>query len=91
MLDWLRKLFHRKKKALCNDNDFSLKWRRFEQQVGESERRDEKIQAIAEKNQQRQKDTLGFGLKSRNFRPRPASEKKLWNMKEKPPKKLEED
>jgi len=46
--------------------------------------RQERQTAIVEKNQQRQKDTLGYGLKSRNFTPRPAYEKKLWNLQKKP-------
>lgn len=39
---------------------------------------------IAEKNRQRQRDMLGYGLKSRNFRPRPAFEKHLWDLQKKP-------
>jgi hypothetical protein len=42
------------------------------------------VLSIARKNEERQKATLGYGLKSRNFRPRPAAEKRLWNMQKKP-------
>lgn len=39
---------------------------------------------IAQKNRKRQQATLGYGLKSRNFRPRPAYEKRLWDLNAKP-------
>jgi len=88
MFDWLRKLLRREKK-LCNDNDFSLKWKRFDQQVREA--REEERAQIAEKNAKRQKSALGYGLKSRNFRPRPHQEKQLWRLDKKPPKKLADE
>lgn len=47
-------------------------------------RRQAAVLIIARKNEERQKATLGYGLKSRNFRPRPAAEKRLWNMSKKP-------
>lgn len=42
-----------------------------------------KIQTIREANIKRQQSTLGYGLKGK-FRPRPAHEKKTWDMKKKP-------
>jgi hypothetical protein len=45
--------------------------------------------AIPELNKKRQEATLGYGLKSRNFRPRPAYEKRLYDLRKKPEK--EED
>lgn len=39
---------------------------------------------IAEQNQERQKSTMSYGLKTRNFRPRPAYEKRLYNLQKKP-------
>lgn len=44
---------------------------------------------IAEKNRRRQRDTLGYGLKSRNFKPRSGFEKRQWNLSKKPD--VEED
>jgi len=43
-----------------------------------------KIEAIAEKNLERQRSTLGYGLKSKFFKPRPAYEKKNWRLDKKP-------
>jgi len=43
-----------------------------------------KIAAIAAKNRERQQNTLGYGLKSRNFRPRPGYEKRLYDLTKKP-------
>ena len=40
-------------------------------------------QMIREANIKRQQSTLGYGLKGK-FRPRPAHEKKTWDMKKKP-------
>lgn len=42
-------------------------------------------QTIREANVKRQQSTLGYGLKGK-FRPRPAHEKKTWDMKKKPEK-----
>jgi uncharacterized membrane protein len=42
-----------------------------------------KYAQIAKQNEERQKATLGYGLKSRNFKPRPAFEKKLWDLSKK--------
>jgi len=39
---------------------------------------------IPELNKKRQEATLGYGLKSRNFKPRPAYEKRLYDLKKKP-------
>ena len=39
---------------------------------------------IAKRNRERQQNTLGYGLKSRNFRPRPHFEKKLYDLTKKP-------
>ena len=36
------------------------------------------------RNQEKQRNTLGYGLKSRNFRPRPAWEKKNFDLSKKP-------
>jgi hypothetical protein len=41
-------------------------------------------QRIAKQNEDKQKATMSFGLKSRNFKPRPAFEKKQWNLHAKP-------
>lgn len=46
---------------------------------------------IAKQNEERQKATLGYGLKPRNFKPRTAHEKRLCKLDKKPPKKLEEE
>ena len=43
-----------------------------------------KMAAIAAKNRERQQNTLGFGLKSRNFKPRPSYEKRLYDLTKKP-------
>lgn len=39
---------------------------------------------ISKVNGERQKNTMGYSLKTRNFRPRPAAEKRLWDMQKKP-------
>lgn len=39
---------------------------------------------VREMNVQRQKNTLGYGLKSKNFKPRPGFEKQLWKLDKKP-------
>lgn len=62
-----------------NPNDFSLKWRRFEQQV-----KDARQERIAETNIRRQRSTLGYGLPTRGFKPRSAHEKKLFKLEKKP-------
>jgi hypothetical protein len=49
------------------------------------------LRRIAKQNEERQKATLGYGLKSRNFAPRPSYEKRLYKLDKKPPKKLEEE
>jgi len=38
---------------------------------------------IAEQNRKRQESTLGYGLKSRNFKPRPGHERRTWNLQKK--------
>lgn len=45
-----------------------------------------KTQTIREANIKRQQSTLGYGLKSKNFRPRPAFEKKTFDLRKKPEK-----
>ena len=47
-------------------------------------RKEFKEARIAQNNLKRQKSTMGYGLKSRNFKPRPAFEKHLWNIQKKP-------
>jgi len=39
---------------------------------------------IAKRNRERKESTLGYGLKGRNFKPRPAFEKKLYDLTKKP-------
>jgi len=39
---------------------------------------------IAKKNEERQKATMGYGLKPRNFKPRPHHEVKTWDLQAKP-------
>lgn len=56
----------------------------------ESFLKDLKDTAIATKNVERRKNTLGYGIRGK-FKPRPASEKKLWRLDKKPPKKLEDE
>jgi hypothetical protein len=104
MFDWLRRIFHKEKKPDIEEIELMLKEphafgmqpeteegrQRYRERENLLEKR-MRQQAIAKKNQEHQKSTLGYGLKSRNFRPRPASEKKLWHLDKKPPKKLEED
>lgn len=48
------------------------------------EYRDIRNRRIAVKNQERQKSIMGYGLKSGNFKPRPAFEKSQWNLQKKP-------
>jgi len=43
-----------------------------------------KIEAIRRKNRERQRSTLGHGLKSKFFKPRPAFEKRTWSLDKKP-------
>lgn len=50
-----------------------------------------KIAAIAAKNRERQQNTLGFGLKSKNFKPRPSYEKRLYDLTKKPDEQPEDD
>jgi hypothetical protein len=43
------------------------------------------VQNVRERNIERQRSVLGFGLRGK-FRPRPAAEKRLWKLHEKPDK-----
>lgn len=45
------------------------------------------LQLIRTANLERQQSTMGAGLPSKAFKPRPAHEKKTWNMAEKPEEK----
>ena len=56
---------------------------RFQERV-HSSKKEAKQQAIRAKNIARRKATLGYGLKSRHFKPRPAFEKKMWKLDAKP-------
>ena len=44
----------------------------------------EKDREIVEKNRMRQRATLGYGLKSRDFKPRSGFEKRQWDISKKP-------
>jgi len=58
------------------------KWQSFQPSVNFVKlRQQERVRAA---NVERQKSTMGYGLKSRNFRPRPASEKQLFDLRKKP-------
>jgi hypothetical protein len=99
LFDWFRKLFRNKErkedrlsKVEEKDVQVSLK------EIREGRSRtftsaDELIRdlhkargyaKIAELNRKRQKSTLGYGLKSRNFKPRSGFEKRQWDVSKKP-------
>ena len=43
-----------------------------------------KYRMIVERNRMRQRATLGYGLKSRDFKPRSGFEKRQWDVSKKP-------
>lgn len=84
--------------ALNETAKFQLR-QEAQQAVNRIERKEEKVfqphsiddlrkyaqqQRIARQNEERQKATMGYGLKSRNFKPRPAHEKRLFDLSKKP-------
>jgi hypothetical protein len=91
MFDWLRKLFKRKATEQLLGYDENKPFfhpdnqRAFNEGVNKV-RKELKQQRIAKLNEERRKATLGYGLNSRNFKPRPAFEKKLWDLSAKPEK-----
>jgi len=90
MLDWLRRLLRRKKSIPDSKESMKMTKTDIPEIAEKAEREQEKLErvsSIREKNLERRRNVLGSGLKSRNFRPRPAHEKKLWKME----KKAEDD
>lgn len=56
---------------------------RGSREIGRQLGKEIKREAIRRKNVERRRSTLGHGLKSRHFKPRPAHEKRLWKLDEK--------
>jgi len=89
MFDWLRKLFKRKATGRLQGYDENKPFfhpdnqRAFDEGVNKT-RRELEQGRIPKLNEDRRKATMGYGLKSRNFKPRPAYEKRLWNLSKKP-------
>jgi len=86
MFEWLRNIFKRK-----GNTKNSVVWfgtlkkdEAFACNIDRVARHDVLAQSVATKNRRRQRDVLGYGLKSKYFKPRPAYEKRLWKLDKKP-------
>lgn len=53
-------------------------------QLGRNIAKEMKIERIRAKNLERRRGTMGYGLSSKFFKPRPAYEKKNWRLDQKP-------
>lgn len=87
LLDWLlRKLHIRKQEKQIDIVEKTEETNRFERRLIPDKCKFEKIR---KQNVERRKATMGDGLKSRYFKPRPAYEKRLFDLRKKPEKETE--
>jgi len=96
MFDWLRRFFRGKADVLSNAEEKDVAVSLKEIDEGKAKRftsadaliadlkKGQRNRTIVEKNQERQKATMGYGLKPRNFKSRPHHEVKTWDLQAKP-------
>lgn len=90
--NFFSKLFHTQKNSLTTQEEKDVEASLKEIRQGKAQKfrsadeliKDLHTRKIAEKNVERQKSTLGYGLKSRNFKPRPAHEMRTFDIRKKP-------